>query len=231
VICISNFTKQEFLKYAEENDLYNIEFPSVVSIPLPYQYRNKKRIKSKENQNTKIKILLPGTIEPRKQQMLLIKLFNRFITQNPEIDVELITFGSVLQIYQEEMNQQIQLSKGKIIYLGIIDNETLFDLYKNSSFLCFISKYEGYGFPISESLWHGLPVLTSNFGSMAEVASCGGCYCIDTTNENEIYEALNHLIKNPIFIEKLKKEIDDAILTNWNFYAEKVYGEIVKELK
>jgi len=229
IITISNFTKEEFLKYAEKNELYSIEFPSVISVPLPHQYRNKKRILASNNVDKKIKILLPGTVEPRKQQMKMVKLFNKFIQLHPEIDVELIIFGTVLDIYKDEFNEEIKLSMGKIIYLGIIDNETLFRLYKTSTFLCFISKYEGYGFPISESLWHGLPVLTGNFGSMAEIAKCG-CYCIDTNNENEIYEALNHLIKNPILIEKLKNEINNCSLTKWCEYAEKIYKEILKEL-
>ena len=51
-----------------------------------------------------------------------------------------------------------------------------------ATFTCFISIYEGFGFPISESLWHGIPVLTSNFGSMEEIAICGGCYSINTNN-------------------------------------------------
>ena len=99
------------------------------------------------------------------------------------------------------------------------------------NFTCFISLYEGFGFPISESLWHGVPVLTSNFGSMEEVSSCGGCYSIDTTDENEIYEALNHLIINPLFVEKLKNEINKSTLTTWQDYAEKIYIEIIEELK
>ena len=100
-----------------------------------------------------------------------------------------------------------------------------------ATFTCYISIYEGFGFPISESLWHGIPVLTSNFGSMEEIAICGGCYSINTNNEIEIYEALNHLIVNPLLIEKLKNEINKSILNTWQDYGGKVYKEIMDELK
>ena len=91
--------------------------------------------------------------------------------------------------------------------------------------------YEGFGLPISESLWHGVPVLTSNFGSMHEVAKFGGCYTVNTHSESEIYEALKHLIINPLFIEKLKNEINNNIFTTWKDYSEKIYAEIIDELK
>jgi len=103
----------------------------------------------------------------------------------------------------------------------------LFELYKNVSFSCFISYYEGFGFPISESLWHGTPVLTANFGSMYEIAKHGGCYCVDTNNEDEIYESLEVLVKNPSVLLELKKEIENANFSTWDSYADEVYNEII----
>jgi glycosyltransferase involved in cell wall biosynthesis len=200
--------------------------PIVNSCLLPYQYRNKERIINESN-NNKITILLPGTIEPRKQQITFMKLFNQFIRVNPDINVELIIFGHLW--YPENiLNTEINKSNGKMKYLGVISNETLFDLYKTSSFSCFISTYEGYGFPISESLWHGTPVLTANFGAMNEVAQYGGCYCIDTTNESEIYEAMNKLIKEPEILMKLKKEISQASFTKWTDYVNEIYKILIE---
>lgn len=227
IITISDFTKKEFIKYIN-NIRYTSKLPKIVSIKLPYQYRNKRRIKPKFSYQDKVTILLPGTIEPRKQQTLLMKLFVKFIKQNPTVNVEMIAFGNVVHLCKDDLEKCINEANGQITYLGIIDNETLFNLYKKSTFLCFISKYEGYGFPISESLWHGMPVLTSNFGSMAEVASCGGCYCVDTTNETQIYKALDELIRNPNIIQKLKTEINSNAFTSWSTYSECIYNETMK---
>lgn len=221
IITISNFTKNELLDYVKANKIKDI--PVVESCLLPYQYRNKNQVINENN--GKITILLPGTIEPRKQQFTLMKLFNKFIKLNPNIDAELITFGS-LWYPQEMLDVEINESNGKIKYLGIISNEQLFDLYKTASFSCFISTYEGYGFPISESLWHGTPVLTANFGAMYEVAQIGGCYCIDTNNETEIYEAMEKMIKEPEILVKLENEISRANFTTWENYADQIYKMI-----
>ena len=242
IITISDFTKSELIRYCQDKNI-KINISDVKSISLPYQYRNTTKIrnkkqkdkgkdkdkdKDKDKEDEKIIILLPGTVEPRKQQLLLIKLFFKFISLNPYIDVELIIFGHILPRYEKDIEQYVSRSNGKIKYLGIITNDQLFELYKNCSFSCFISKYEGYGFPISESLWHSTPVLTSNFGSMAEVAKCGGCYCVDTYDENEVYNALNSLIKSPSLITKLKKEIDSKMFTLWSDYAKNMYTELME---
>jgi glycosyltransferase involved in cell wall biosynthesis len=226
LISISEFTKNEFEKYALQKELYNINFPVLKTILLPYQYRNKDRIYTNCEEGTKVTILVPGTIESRKQQLILMKLFNQFIQNNPFIDVEMILFGTVLDMYRDVFNKEIIKSKGKMLYLGMIDNETLSSYYKKASFACFISLYEGFGFPISESLWHGVPVLTSNIGSMMEVARDGGCYTIDVTKEAEIYKALDTLIKDPSIIINLKEEIKNVSLPNWKEYGDLILKEM-----
>jgi len=225
IIGNSEFTKNEFLKFCTLNDIST--HPPITSILLPYQYRDTKRIVSFNNNitNSKITILLPGSIEPRKQQLLVMELFNKFIKKNPFLNVELIAFGHSTYPYYI-IDEQIKQSGNKIKYLGTISNKEMIELYKNATFTCFLSKYEGYGLPVAESLWHGKPVLTSCLGSMAEIARCGGCYCVNAYNPNDIYDALCILIKNPKIVLKLKEDIMKTSLISWNEYAEKIYTEI-----
>lgn len=246
IITISNFTKTEFIQYCQQNNLYNYNFPIIESIPLPHQYRSKEKetkiiidkvnindkinINNKININDKIMILIPGTIEPRKQQLKLLKICNSFIQNNPSLDIEIKVFGNILRLLEDDVNIEIKKSNNKIQYIGVVNNDELNNLYKQATFSCFISQYEGFGFPIAESLWHGTPVLTSNFGSMLEVANCGGCYSINSHNENDIYDALENLIKKPEIIQKLKSEINISKFTSWYEYCKNIYIEILKVL-
>lgn len=229
LIAISEFTKIELEMYTLKNKLYTRDFPILKSILLPYQYRNQWRIRSliKPFQTDKVIILVPGTTEFRKQQVLLMKIFNFFIENNPSIDVEMLLFGNITSLCKEDVDKEIEKSRGKIINLGLIDNDILSDYYRKASFSCFISLYEGFGFPISESLWHGTPVLTSNFGSMAEVAEVGGCFTIDATRGEEIYRGLDTLIKNPDIIMQLKRDIQKMPLTTWTDYGDKILQELM----
>ena len=225
IIGNSEFTKNEFLKFCTLNDISN--HPPITSVLLPYQCRDTKRVVLSEQniENSKITILLPGSIEPRKQQLLVMELFNKLIKNNPFLNVELIVFGHSTYPYYI-IEEQIKKSGNKIKYLGIISNKEMIELYKNATFTCFLSKYEGYGLPVAESLWYGKPVLTSCLGSMAEVAGLGGCYCINAYNPSDIYDALCILTKNPKIILKLKEDIMKTQLISWDEYAEKIYTEI-----
>lgn len=232
IITISNFTKTEFIQYCQQNQLYNFHFPIIESIPLPHQYRSQikdNKVDISTDKNNKIIILVPGTVEPRKQQLKLIKIFNSFLQNNKSIDIEMIIFGNILRVLEDEVNFEIEKSDNKIRYIGIINNDELCELYKKATFSCFISQYEGFGFPIAESLWNGTPVLTSNYGSMLEIANCGGCYSINSHNENEIYDALENLIKKPQIIQKLKSEINSNKFLTWYEYCKNIYIEILKE--
>lgn len=228
IITISDFTKDEFIKYSTQNNLISDSFPLTESIPLPYQYRDKPFSKHSVSSN-KITILLPGTVEPRKQQIIVMRMFNKFIEQHPTIDVELVVFGRVISNCTSDFFKELNVSKGKIRYLGIITNTELFYLYSTATFSCYISKYEGYGFPISESLWHGTPVLTSNFGSMKDVASIGGCYCVDTNNIDEIYNALYKLITTKELTTALKNNINPQKLTTWASYSKQICKNMLND--
>ena len=72
------------------------------------------------------------------------------------------------------------ISNGRpIIVRKRCSEEELWGAYRLARFSVFPSLLEGYGLPIAESLLSGTPVITSNFGSMAEVAEKGGCLLVD----------------------------------------------------
>jgi glycosyltransferase involved in cell wall biosynthesis len=227
LICISEFTRSEFLYYCSEKKIETI--PPTCSVLLPYQYRCSSFIKYEKTYD-EIVILVPGTIEPRKQQVIVFESFLKFIQKYPDIKVKIITFGRIEDKLKDRVFELICSSNKKIEYLDIIDNKKLEHLYKVASFSCFVSYYEGFGLPIAESLWRGTPVLTANYGSMKEVASVGGCYTINTKNKDDIYNALEEMILHPEILEKLTKEIDSSRLTTWEDYTLQILNEIENTL-
>ena len=235
IITISEFTKNEFIKYAVQHHLNgSTHFPIIEHCSLPYQYRDNvynRALMPTQVTPGKITILLSGTVEPRKQQITLMKMFNNFIEQNPNVDVQLIVFGRVIDMCLNEFFQELNLANGKIQYLGTITNLQLSYLYSIATFSCYVSTYEGFGFPIVESLWHNVPVMTSNFGSMLEVATAGGCYCIDTNSKFEIYNALYNLITNPDLITYLQHSInaDKLSKSTWKNYSIEICNNMFEE--
>ena len=58
----------------------------------------------------------------------------------------------------------------------------LIKLYKKAIALVFPSLYEGFGLPILEAMYFGLPVITSNKTSTVEVSGCSTLLC----NPNDV---------------------------------------------
>jgi glycosyltransferase involved in cell wall biosynthesis len=64
-----------------------------------------------------------------------------------------------------------------------------------AEFLVFISRYEGFGFPIIEALSQGTPVITTRLSSLPEVAGPGALY-VDPDNLGGIAFAMKTLLSN-----------------------------------
>jgi glycosyltransferase involved in cell wall biosynthesis len=225
IICNSEFTKVELLDYFNENNLKNI--PECNAVLLPYQYRSSSipRPIPIPSQSLPINIFVPGTIEVRKQQGLVFDLFIEFIKKYPSVPVTMTTMGRKMDM-KCDMQDIVKRSQNKIKYLNICTNDELKELYQKATFTVFVSFYEGFGLPISESLWYGTPVLCANFGSMNEVAQVGGCYTIDTKNKEEIASALEKLILYPEIVKKLASEINYDKMTTWKDYSNQIFKSI-----
>lgn len=107
-----------------------------------------------------------GNIEPRKNLVPLVEAFDR-----PEVkalDLPLVIAGKAAWNSQDSL-RVINDSKA-VISLGFVTNEERAALMQACEVFVFPSLYEGFGFPVLEALSAGAVVLTSDRGSLEEVA-------------------------------------------------------------
>jgi glycosyltransferase involved in cell wall biosynthesis len=78
---------------------------------------------------------------------------------------------------------------------------------------------EGYGLPVAESLASGTPVITSDYGSMAELAAGGGAVTIDPRDVGDIEEQMRRLLEDDGLLERLRREACERDLGSWDAYA------------
>lgn len=114
--------------------------------------------------------------------------------QNKEIQSEfdLVCFGgqdftpSELEFIKKyNLSSKIKLVKGS--------DHLLNQLYKSASVLAYLSKYEGFGFPVLEAFRCGCPVICSNSSSLPEVAG-NFATMIDVSDKQEIESALKKVL-------------------------------------
>lgn len=110
--------------------------------------------------------------------------------------------------------------------LGYVDQNDMSALMTGSSGLIFASLYEGYGIPILDAFNCSVPVVTSNTGSMPEVAGDAAAL-VDPYDVYSIKEGIEKILRGPkSFIEKGEKRVQDF---SWEKTA-KMTMEVYKEV-
>lgn len=129
-------------------------------------------------------ILSVSTQEPRKNIQKLIDSYRKILEEYPSVNLVLVGkrgWGQLLEVPSE--------NGGKVIETGFIPQEDLPSLYCGARVFAYPSLYEGFGLPILEAMACGVPVITSNNSSMAEIAK-DVAILVDPRSEGQIVKAL-----------------------------------------
>jgi glycosyltransferase involved in cell wall biosynthesis len=141
--------------------------------------------------------LLAVGATPRKNVERIIRAFEKV---GGEIKVKLVIIG--------QKYGNIAENRGTM-FLGHIPEKDMPSLYSGAEALVYPSLYEGFGLPILEAFASGIPVVTSNFGSMKEVAS-DAARLVDPYNISSVKDGIIDVIKNrKVYIDKGKARIKD----------------------
>jgi glycosyltransferase involved in cell wall biosynthesis len=111
-----------------------------------------------------------GTIEPRKNQRLLVQAFAGYLASGGR-KMPLVLAGGKgwlmedFRAYIEELGVADQ-----VIMTGYVSDDELIWLYRNCYGNLYPSLFEGFGLPVLEGMQFGAPTLCSNLTSMPEVA-------------------------------------------------------------
>ena len=103
----------------------------------------------------------------------------------------------------------------RITVLRRLPQEHLVALYNAATALVFPSFSEGFGLPVLESMACGTPVITSNIGSLSEVAG-DAALLVDPANINGIAQAMLAVISSDRLRQSLSaKGMDRASMFSW----------------
>ena len=166
--------------------------------------------------------LYVGVIKERKNLFNIVKGFREF-KRSDKTDCKLVIAGKSGGEYYEKVLEFIKSEKieSDVAFLGFIDDNELAIAYKKAIALVFPSLIEGFGFPVLEAMNCGLPVITSKYGSLAEVAGSAGIL-VDPYNSGEISGAMKKIYSdNLLRYEMSSKGIIRAEEFSWQRSAEK----------
>lgn len=163
------------------------------------------------------RILLLGTIEPRKQQVRILRCYRQLLDAGVTT-LPMYIIGSLHPAVAAEF-ESLLVDEPRLHYAGYMSDEEVANAFALARFSVFASDDEGFGLPITESLSFGVPCLAANFGAMAEVAAGGGCLTVDVRDDAELTAGLHKLATNNRLLAKLRAEIRNRPKRDWNDYA------------
>ena len=136
-------------------------------------------------------ILCVGTIEERKNLMLAAKALKLI----PE-DIHLVAVGRQTKYAKKVISEANRLGVSNRLHLlsGVTDNE-LNAIYKKAEVFVYPSRYEGFGIPIIEAIFSGLPVVAWS-GSCLEEAGGPDCLYVNPDDVEGMADAVMHMINN-----------------------------------
>jgi len=82
-----------------------------------------------------------------------------------------------------------------VIFLGSVSEKLLLYLYNCATLFVYPSLYEGFGYPLLEAMACGIPVISSNAGSLPEVMGKGG-FMFDPLDVDALSDLMLSVIEN-----------------------------------
>lgn len=159
-------------------------------------------------------ILMVGPLTGRKNGGNLLRAWQLIVDRLPTEAVPLLVFagGEGREAIAQCGFSTDCIAPDRLEFIRFPNDLELNHLYENCLFTVYPSRYEGWGLPIGESLWHGKLCATSNRSSMPEV---GGASCdyFDPDDSDDIARVLERLIKDRAYF--LSRTVNRAQLKTW----------------
>ncbi len=234
IIVCSRVTRSDILKwYSVPEEKIRLIYPGVSEQINRIEKSDNLYSRLKDRYNVSGKYLLfVGTIEPRKNIEGLIKAYHILKTEH-KLPYQLVIVGMKGWMYSGvfELVETYGL-KNEVIFTGYLDEDLKNIFYNLADIFIYPSFYEGFGFPIVEAFKCGVPVITSNTSSCAEVAG-DAAMLINPYNPDSIVEAVLKIINNINLRNQLKnKGLEKTKFFSWKETAKKtleVFYEVGRE--
>lgn len=193
VIAVSEMTKRDIV------DFFNI---SPDKIDVIYQgCDNSFKVAAAEELKKQVKekyklpdnyILYVGTIESRKNLLLALKALKESSNKIP-----LVAVGRPTP-YMNEVKQYIKENslENLVTFLHGVPFGDLPAIYQQATIFVYPSFFEGFGIPIIEALYSGIPVIAAT-GSCLEEAGGPDSIYVNPNSVEQMRDAMSYLINNP----------------------------------
>lgn len=188
IVTCSTFTKEVILeKYPDLKD------EKVTVIPWGIDHGNFKPREEADKEQIKRKFGINGKYffscscnDPRKNVDISLEAFAKFCQGKDDVSF-VLAWGNPRKELLDKYAKEI--AEKKIIFLAHVSDDDLAILYSGAIASIFVSSFEGFGFPILESMACGRPVITCRNSSLTEIGMDLARY-VKERDVDELVEAM-----------------------------------------
>ena len=173
IIAISEYTKNNILRFHKVNGLESkieVIYEGWEHLITPHLYLDNSIVKPFKNY-----FFYVGSSRGHKNLSRLLQAFNKI---KNEIDWGLVIIGNINHLLpvDKEFSEVINSSRQRVIFTGWVSESVLVTYFKNASAFVFPSLSEGFGIPVLEAFFYGVPLLCSNNTVFPEIAGEASLY-------------------------------------------------------
>lgn len=173
--------------------------------------------------HTRPVMLCLGTQEPHKNQRAALHAAERLWREGLDFEVHLVGGRGWTDAVLKPAIDALLKAGRPIQNLGRVSDARLLAEMRGADFAYFASLHEGYGLPVVEALATGTPVITSNFGSQAEIGELGGCLLIDPRDDDDVAAGIRTLLTDKETLSRLRAEAVALQPRTWDEYAAELW--------
>ncbi len=168
-------------------------------------------------------VLCVGSHEPRKNHLAVLQAAEQLWLAGREFSMVFVGGNSWGSKDFEHQLDRLRADGRPVSTIAAVTDELLWSAYRLSAVTVFPSLNEGYGLPVAEALAVGTPVVTSNFGSMQEIASEGGALLVDPRDDDGIAAAIESVVFDQAVAARLRDEASRITPRDWSDYAAELW--------
>jgi glycosyltransferase involved in cell wall biosynthesis len=157
-----------------------------------------------------------GTLQPRKNLEGLIRAYQLMLDRHPDLEVDLVLAGKKGWDYESILGAgQNVRAPGRVVFTDLLPADDLAVLLKGAELSVIPSVYEGFCYPMVESMASGVPTIVSNTSCLPEISG-GVLQYFNPLSLEEISETMATVLRDTNLRQQLRRAgLEQVKLFSW----------------